>query len=340
MSADASTGAMRDMGISHGRFDGCAAVTLAVAELEATFVPERGMVGVSLRHAGEELLDRGAGLSAYVENGAVLGIPFLHPWANRLAGFSYSFDGRDVQLPPGPPLVHGDEHGLPIHGVLAASRHWEVAALEADGATARVRAALDFAAHPELMAAFPFPHEVLLEAALTAEGLTITTRIRATGGAPVPISFGFHPYLRLPGADRTGWQVALPARRHLLLDDRGIPTGESEDRPAAAFDLRDRHFDDGFDRLPDGAEFSVSGGGRTLAVTFERGYPVGQVFAPAGSSFICFEPMTAPTNALRTGVGLRRAIPGRDFTAVFSIAVRNGSSRRGDDPAGRRSEYR
>ena len=138
----------------------------------------------------------------------------------------------------------------------------------------------------------------------------------------MPVSFGFHPYLRLPGADRAGWQVTLPVRRHLLLDDRGVPTGESEDRPAAEFELGDRHFDDGFDRLPAGAVFSVSGGGRTLTVTFERGYPVGQVFAPAGSSYICFEPMTAPTNALRTGAGLQRVIPGQDFTAVFSIAVR------------------
>ena len=278
------------------------------------------MVGVSLLHGGEELVDRREGLSAYVERGAVMGIPFLHPWANRLAGFSYSLHGRDVRL-PGPPLVHCDEHGLPIHGLLAASRYWEVVAEEADGDSARVRAALDFAAHPELMAAFPFPHEVLLEAALTAERLTITTRVRATGGAPVPISFGFHPYLRLPGADRADWRVALPPRRHLLLDDRAVPTGETEDRPAAAFELGDRHFDDGYEGLPAGTEFSVAGGGRTLTVRFERGYPVGQVFAPAGSQFICFEPMTAPTNALRSGAGLRRVTPGREFSAVFSIAV-------------------
>jgi aldose 1-epimerase len=337
MPAEASRGAIRGVGIredimprvSQARFDGCEAVTLAAGELEATFVPARGMVGVSLRHAGEELIDRRAGLSAYVGRGAVMGIPFLHPWANRLAGFSYSLHGRDVRLPPGPPLVHCDEHGLPIHGLLAASRYWEVAALEADGTAARVRAVLDFAAHPELMAAFPFPHEVQLEAALTTDGLTITTRVRATGGAPVPVSFGFHPYLRLPGADRSGCRVALPARRHLLLDDRGVPTGQGEGEPATAFELGDRVFDDGYDRLADGAEFSVSGGGRTITVRFERGYPVGQVFAPAGSSFICFEPMTAPTNALRSGVGLRRVIPGREFTAAFSIVVRDGFIRKG-----------
>jgi aldose 1-epimerase len=311
------------------QFDGCAAVGLAAGELEATFVPERGMVGVSLRHAGDELLDRGAGLRAYIEQGSVMGIPFLHPWANRLAGFSYSLHGRDVHLPPGPPLVRCDEHGLPIHGLLAGSPYWELAALEAGASSARVRAVLDFAAHAELMAAFPFPHEVLLEAVLTADRLTITTRVRPTGGAPVPISFGFHPYLRLPGADRTTWRIALPARRHLMLDDRGVPTGAGEELPAREFELADRHFDDGYDRLPDGAEFSVSDGKRTITVTFERGFPVGQVFAPAGSQFICFEPMTAPANALRSGTGLRRAIPGREFLASFWIAVRDGFIRKG-----------
>jgi aldose 1-epimerase len=305
------------------RFDGCDAVVLAAGTLEATFVPERGMVGVSLCHGGDELLHRQAGLDEYVRRGAVMGIPFLHPWANRLAGFSYSLHGREVELPHGPPLVRCDEHGLPIHGLLAASRFWQVNSLEADGAGARVLAMLDFGAHPELVAAFPFPHEVTIEATLTAERLTIATRVRPTGDAPVPISFGFHPYLRLPGADRAGWRVTQPPRRHLSLDRLAIPTGETETRTAAEFELGNHCFDDGYDQLPDGAEFSVSGGGRAITVTLERGFPAGQIFAPPGSSFICFEPMTAPANALRTGMGLRRVAPGQEFTAAFSIAVRD-----------------
>jgi aldose 1-epimerase len=73
----------------------------------------------------------------------------------------------------------------------------------------------------------------------------------------------------------------------------------------------------------------VTGGGRTITVTLERGYPVAQVFAPPHSPFICFEPMTAPTNALCTGAGLRRVMPGQEFTAAFSIAVRDGFTRKG-----------
>src|SRR3954462_10187697 len=92
-------------GVGHGALDGFETVALRAGELEAAFAPGAGMAGVSLRHAGEELLHRGAGLEAYVERGAVMGIPFLHPWANRLAGFEYAVDGRAVRLPDGPPLV-------------------------------------------------------------------------------------------------------------------------------------------------------------------------------------------------------------------------------------------
>ena len=41
----------------------------------------------------------------------------------------------------------------------------------------------------------------------------------------MPVAFGYHPYLRLPGAPREAWEVTLPVRAHAELDDRGIPTG-------------------------------------------------------------------------------------------------------------------
>ena len=56
-------------------------------------------------------------------------------------------------------------------------------------------------------------------------------------------------------------------------------------------------------------------------MTFDEGYPCAQIFAPAGEPVICFEPMTAPTNALVSGDGLRTVAPAADFTAVFAIAV-------------------
>src|SRR4051812_49557486 len=65
--------------VGRGAMDGFETVTLSAGELEAAFAPGAGMAGVSLRHAGEELLDRRAGVRTYAERGAVMGIPILYP---------------------------------------------------------------------------------------------------------------------------------------------------------------------------------------------------------------------------------------------------------------------
>ena len=65
----------------------------------------------------------------------------------------------------------------------------------------------------------------------------------------------------------------------------------------------------------------VAGGGRRVTMRLEEGYPVAQVFAPAADDVICFEPMTAPTNALSSGDRLALVAPGERYTATFSITV-------------------
>src|SRR5262245_5424907 len=99
-------------------------------DLVARFATHVGMVGCSLRHRGEELLGLGGGLDAYVAEGKVFGIPLLYPWANRLADWSYSAAGQHVALDRDSPLLHGDEHCLPIHGALAATSDWTVLAAD------------------------------------------------------------------------------------------------------------------------------------------------------------------------------------------------------------------
>ena len=60
----------------------------------------------------------------------------------------------------------------------------------------------------------------------------------------MPVSFGFHPYLRLPNAERAQAAIELPASERLLLDAQGIPTGAREPLGPAAFELDDTSWDD------------------------------------------------------------------------------------------------
>jgi galactose mutarotase-like enzyme len=302
--------------------EGFPAVELSSPDgVRATYAPSIGMVGCSLRYGEDELLAQRGGLPKYNASGSTFGIPLLYPWANRLAGWSYEAAGKRVELDTHSPLIRTDPNGLPIHGLLAASRHWTVTGEIAADDRAQLSATLDFAARPDLLAAFPFPHELRIDVALAGRALTVTTTVTATGDSPVPVSFGYHPYLTLPGVPRDEWELEIPVRRHLVLDDVMIPTGATEPTGDLNGPLNGRAFDDGYAELMSPPVFALSGGGRRIEVEFGTGYPYAQVYSPADQALLCFEPMTAPTNALEHGTGLPMAEPGGSYSATFEIRI-------------------
>lgn len=289
----------------------------ASSPITATFVPRAGMIGTSLSDDGVELLGQRRGLAAYVDDHKTMGIPLLYPWANRLSGNGYRVGETEVTLIPGTAGVHTDGYGAPIHGTLAADNGWRVRERSASSLTAD----LDFGARPELLTTFPFPHLLQLAITLAERTLTVRTTVTATTDTAVPVCFGFHPYLQLPGVPRARWLIETPPMRARIVDAHGLPTGAIEPYPARTEPLGDTVFDHGFDEVAPGAVFAVSGGGRRMEVRFDQGYPAAQIYAPAGEDVICFEPMAAPTDALRRG-GYRMARPGQPDVAQFSILLR------------------
>lgn len=305
--------------------EGLAALTLegdAPDGLTAVFVPEAGMICCSLRHRGEELLGQRNGLRAYVESYSTMGIPFLHPWANRLGADRFEVGGREVDLTLADLPLKRDEAGLPMHGLLSAAPGWRVDRHAEVGDGGVLAASFDFGAYPHLLEAFPFPHLIEIEATLLEGSLEIATSLTATGEVGVPVSFGFHPYLTLPGVPRADWILEAPVREGIDLDEQGLPTGERKPTAIETGPLGSRTYDDAFLAPPPGAAFALSGGGRRLELRMDRGYPFTQIFTPPGADAIAIEPMTAPTDALlRGGPELTFVPPGETFTASFSISV-------------------
>ncbi len=290
-------------------------ITDQMSPVVAKFVPDAGVVGVSLQDEGVELFGQVQGLERYISDGVLMGLPLMYPWANRLRGWTYTADGQTVTLSSEDAGVRTDCNGLPIHGLTTAYPGWDVKSVWKGGFTAE----LSYGGDPQLMHGFPFAHRLTLAVSL----LNRTLRIRAAviaGPAPVPLCFGFHPYLQIPEAPRAEWTVELPAMRHLELDDRHLPTGASSPQPAESIMLGDKVFDDGYDQVAEGAVFAVSGGGRRIEVQFEKGFPAAQIYAPADDDVICFEPMTAPTDSLSRG-DYPRALPGKTAVAGFAIRV-------------------
>jgi galactose mutarotase-like enzyme len=185
-----------------------------------------------------------------------------------------------------------------------------------------LQASLDYGAFPELLAAFPFPHRLTVTATLQEAALVVTTTLEATGGRPVPVAFGWHPYLRLPGPPRAAWRLLLPDRTHLDLDGRGLPNGKTADERGEAGPVGDRSFDDLYALGQDPAtrQLGLEATGGRLLVGYGEGYDHAQVFAPPGGELVCLEPMTGPTAALAAGTAAL-VDQGGSFTAEFAIRV-------------------
>jgi aldose 1-epimerase len=269
----------------------------------------------SLTDRGEELLVPGAALPAPAAVHRVHGgIAFLHPWANRLGADGYRVGGRHGAIAPDAPGVTRDDGGLPIHGLQAPGAGWVV---RADG---------DALAHAHLEhegadgTPFPFPHEVDVQIALAADGLTVSARITATTTQAVPVVVGWHPYLRLPGTARAAWRLGAPPRDRLTATPDGLPDGGERAEPAEDAPLGARTFDDGY-RTGEGAAWTLAHDRRTLRVRMAGGYPVTQLFAPDDVDVVSIEPMAAATDALRAGDGLAWARCGEPVVATFARAV-------------------
>jgi aldose 1-epimerase len=287
--------------------------------LHAAFAPAANMILHSLMLGDRELLATRGGLADYVETGSTMGVPLLHPWANRLSGYGYSAAGTEVELDPDSALMTRDPGGLPIHGAMPRLLSWDVV----EAASDTLRARLDWDRRHPAFELFPFPHRLEYGARVMASSVEIAITLEPTADDAVPVSFGFHPYLRIPGDMRATAEMTLPVGRRIVHDASMIPTGETEPCEPGLRQLGESAWDDGFSDLTRPARFLLANQGSEVSVTFLRGYRFAQVFAPPGSDFVCFEPMTAPTNALVAGgSNLPVVEPGGRYDTAFAIAVR------------------
>jgi aldose 1-epimerase len=229
-------------------------------------------------------------------------IPFLAPWANRLDQDGYYANGKMYRLNPDLANFRRDGNGKPIHGLLVYSSLWHVTAVKADSNGAWVTSRLDFWKYPELMEQFPFAHTIEMTYRLAKGALEVETTLQNQSTEPMPVGIGFHPYFQVHDAPRDEWRVHVAARDKLTLSPQLIPTGERT--PVQLPDLVSLggvQLDDVFGNLKTGAdgraEFSVQGKNEKVTVTYGPKYTVAVVYAPPGKGFICFEPMSAITNA-------------------------------------------
>lgn len=278
-------------------------LTDASSNTEVSIVPSMGNNAYQMRVNGKEVLwSPYASLGELKSKPTFAGVPFLEPWANRLDREGFFANGKSYTLNPSLKNYRLDPNHNPIHGLVSYSNQWAVTGLGGDSKGAWVTSRLEFWRYPDLMAQFPFAHSIEMTYRLMHGVLEVHTAIENMSNDPMPLAIGFHPYFRLADTHRDSWRVHIAAKDHVVLSKLLIPTGER--KPVAVSDpvaLAGTQLDDVFTNLVRGAdhraEFWVDNGTQRITVIYGPHYKVAVVYAPPGRDFVCFEPMTAITNA-------------------------------------------
>jgi aldose 1-epimerase len=319
-------------------------LTHAGAGSSLELVPDAGMVAVSWMVAGEEVLALPCGREEFLAAARTGGLPVLYPYANRLGADSFAVCGKPVDLAQVPSLKRDDKHH-PIHGLLLRRGGWALA-VHGPG---QLSAELDWDADAELMRAFPFAHTLRITWTMSAGAtpgaavLRIDTEVSADRGIDVPAAFGWHPYFAVREPATATLQRAPMAGIALGAD--GLPAGDglaSVGAPAAPHNERIGQGQDALfmragiaggvgdpasssDRscatdLSPAPVASIIDAHRRIDIRMNGHYPFVQVFSPQGSSFVCVEPMVAPTDGLRRG-HFATVRAGTSLVATFEVEV-------------------
>jgi aldose 1-epimerase len=278
-------------------------LTDAANGVSVSVAPSLGNRAFEFNVHGKNILYFPTDIATFKNNSArqLNGIPFLAPWANRMAGGGFWANGKNYRFNPDIETVHLDKNNIAIHGMLTTSSLWEVTSVGAKAHSAHVTSRLQFWKYPDLMANWPFAQEYEMTYTLANGVLEVTTAVTNLSAQAMPVVLGFHPYFRLPDVPRSEAAAHIPAHKHVETDAHLVATGEFT--PANLPDevsLKDHTFDDGYTDLVRGSDgratFSVAAGSKKIEVLYGPRYPVAVIYAPPNQPFICFEPMTAVTN--------------------------------------------
>ncbi|HYG64308.1 MAG TPA: aldose 1-epimerase [Thermoanaerobaculia bacterium] len=254
----------------------------------------------------DENPDEFQGNRSYLVGGAIL-LPYANRIRGRLAPDGRTVEtevlGRTVHLPANSGGRRPGAERYSMHGLLLDARPDDLRHRTSDGED-RVTAAYrpgDFGGR------WPSATEVTIENVLRSDSFTLTVTARNTGGGPLPLGIGWHPYFALPAGPRQQARMRIPARGRAIVNDYDevLPTGEVEPVADTPYDfsmpggrsLGDLYLDDCF------VDLERTAAGEVIAEVVDPAAAYGlrvvadspfiraiQVFAPPHRQIVVLEP--------------------------------------------------
>jgi len=251
---------------------------------------------------------------------------FLAPWSNRLdADAAFWANGKRYFLNRELDNIRWDRNKKPIHGLLLFSPHWKVTRIQADKKSAEVTSRLEFWRYPDLMAQFPFAHNLEMAYRLSEGRLEVLTRIENLANEPMPVGIGYHPFFRLHDSPHSDWRIHIPVSDQAALKSfskEGMTVDSADgDHLVGTVEVT------GLIRDSQGrARFSFEGKSEKVTVIMGPKYTAAIATSPAASEFVSFEPLAAISNGFNLAHAgaykeLQSIAPGGIWQESFWIEV-------------------
>lgn len=241
----------------------------------------------------------------------------LAPWPNRVRDGRWDDQGTPRALAITEPKLNNASHGL------LRFTAYEVSHSDAE---AVLRATIV----PQT--GYPYLIETTVTYTLLPDGVEVTHTLTNRSSTSAPVALGTHPFLTIGDVDPHDLVLRIPAATAFDTDERMLPTDTRPVEPALREGARlgDVTLDTGFTDLTRDADGRVrhsltAPDGRRLTLWQGEGFDYVQVYTtttyPGQSLAVAIEPMTAPAEALNSGLGVRRLAPDETWTLHWGIAL-------------------
>lgn len=243
----------------------------------------------------------------------------LAPWPNRVRDGKWVLDGQTLQLDITEPARDNA-----LHGLLRVAPYLVVE---------RSESSITLAATVYPQHGYPFRVATTVTYELVDGGLRVIHTATNESGAPAPVAFGTHPFFRIGDVPTEEVTLTLHAGTRFDVDDRLNPLAEVP--VDGDFDLRggrlvaELELDTAFGGLApvDRVVATLTApDGRRVSLWQDENHGYSQVFTtrsfPKDGGLglaVAVEPMTAPPDALNSGLGLKWLEPGETWSVEWGI---------------------
>lgn len=290
--------------------------------INAKIVVQQGFNLFSLVYKNIETIYFDKTLTENFQDRKLAGIPFMHPWANRLDRdkiFNRSFTMNDILNA----VLYRDGNNLALHGLILKSDKWQIIEMSTTDLKASCTAKLAFN-ETHLLDLFPFEHNIFITLELESEKLFYKVEIENLSSNEMPICFGFHPYFNIKHSENN--ILIVPDAEVALVDEKLIPTNKYDEKEALfsfkenQIPIKNQNIDHAFLHQNQNENYQLKTDNYLVTFNLDENYTVVQIYHPNNEQkpYICIEPMTALANALNTG-NYNTIAPNSKFNAVFSI---------------------